>query len=501
MPSSVTPRARVRAAACVVRTRCRPSSTAAIASRARSRSITRKLLLMLDNERFYSTIINLKVGDVSAGCGPEGRAAPPGAQRGPARRPAARARERDDPHRRSRCTSRATAQRRASRQGGVVSHLRNEVEVSCLPKDLPEFLEIDVSGMDINDLVHLSDIKLPEGVEMPELSHGTRFADRLGAPRARRGDRASRRRRLQSPAPCRPQRCQPVRRPQRQRRPRPMPRARSPQRMPRQRSRQRPRAEGREEVTGRRAGASGRPRGRPGLRSRHGRHAACRSSPGSAIRAPNTAFTRHNAGFWFVDALARAAGCAVPRAFAVSRRDLPRDARGPGARAAQAADLHEPQRHLGARAGRLLKAPSAELLVVHDELDLPPGVARLKLGGGPGGHNGMRDVITHCGPDFWRLRLGIGHPGDKIHGDRLRAAARHARGGAGDRGNDAAGARCAHDVLERGLGEGHARLHSRTPGDNGTGRRRNGRNRRNGDSGNGRNVPSRPVRTADGQRG
>ncbi len=60
-----------------------------------------------------------------------------------------------------------------------------------------------------------------------------------------------------------------------------------------------------------------------------------------------------------------------------------------------------------------LKAPIAELLVVHDELDLPPGVARLKLGGGPGGHNGMRDVITHCGPDFWRLRLGIGHPGDR----------------------------------------------------------------------------------------
>jgi PTH1 family peptidyl-tRNA hydrolase len=50
---------------------------------------------------------------------------------------------------------------------------------------------------------------------------------------------------------------------------------------------------------------------------------------------------------------------------------------------------------------------------VHDELDLPCGVARLKFGGGHGGHNGMRDVVTHCGPDFWRLRLGIGHPGDK----------------------------------------------------------------------------------------
>jgi PTH1 family peptidyl-tRNA hydrolase len=60
-----------------------------------------------------------------------------------------------------------------------------------------------------------------------------------------------------------------------------------------------------------------------------------------------------------------------------------------------------------------LKTPPGELLVVHDELDLPPGTARYKLGGGHGGHNGLRDTITHCGPDFWRLRLGIGHPGDR----------------------------------------------------------------------------------------
>ena len=60
-----------------------------------------------------------------------------------------------------------------------------------------------------------------------------------------------------------------------------------------------------------------------------------------------------------------------------------------------------------------IKAPINEVLVVHDELDLACGVARLKLGGGHGGHNGLRDTITHCGADFWRLRLGIGHPGDK----------------------------------------------------------------------------------------
>jgi PTH1 family peptidyl-tRNA hydrolase len=57
--------------------------------------------------------------------------------------------------------------------------------------------------------------------------------------------------------------------------------------------------------------------------------------------------------------------------------------------------------------------PVGQLLVVHDELDLPPGVARLKKGGGHGGHNGLRDIVATCGPDFLRLRLGIGHPGHK----------------------------------------------------------------------------------------
>jgi PTH1 family peptidyl-tRNA hydrolase len=57
--------------------------------------------------------------------------------------------------------------------------------------------------------------------------------------------------------------------------------------------------------------------------------------------------------------------------------------------------------------------PIAATLVAHDELDLPPGVARLKWAGGHGGHNGLRDSIAAVGADFWRLRLGIGHPGHK----------------------------------------------------------------------------------------
>ncbi len=60
-----------------------------------------------------------------------------------------------------------------------------------------------------------------------------------------------------------------------------------------------------------------------------------------------------------------------------------------------------------------------EILVVHDELDFPPGEVKLKIGGGHGGHNGLRDILAHLGsPDFYRLRIGIGHPGhrDKVVG-------------------------------------------------------------------------------------
>jgi PTH1 family peptidyl-tRNA hydrolase len=56
----------------------------------------------------------------------------------------------------------------------------------------------------------------------------------------------------------------------------------------------------------------------------------------------------------------------------------------------------------------------AEILVVHDELDIPPGQLRLKFGGGLGGHNGLKDITAHLGTqDYWRLRIGIGHPGDR----------------------------------------------------------------------------------------
>jgi len=128
---------------------------------------------------------------------------------------------------------------------------------------------------------------------------------------------------------------------------------------------------------------------------------------------PEHRLTRHNAGFWFVDALARAHGAQF-RAHARYQGEVCRVS-------LDGCDvtLLKPQTYMN-RSGLSIrslldyvKAPTGKLLVVHDELDLPPGTARFKLGGGHGGHNGLRDTITHCGVDFWRLRLGIGHPGDK----------------------------------------------------------------------------------------
>jgi PTH1 family peptidyl-tRNA hydrolase len=123
--------------------------------------------------------------------------------------------------------------------------------------------------------------------------------------------------------------------------------------------------------------------------------------------------TRHNAGFWFVDALARKYGGQF-RGHTRYQGEVCRIEIG-----GHEVHLLKPQTYMN-RSGLsirslsdYLKIAPEHILVAHDELDLPPGVARFKLGGGHGGHNGLRDTITHIGANFWRLRLGIGHPGDK----------------------------------------------------------------------------------------
>lgn len=123
--------------------------------------------------------------------------------------------------------------------------------------------------------------------------------------------------------------------------------------------------------------------------------------------------TRHNAGFWFVDLLAKR--------HAGEFRDY-RKYSGETARVSiggQELVLLKPTTYMN-RSGMsvrqisdFFKVAPDDILVAHDELDIPVGTLRLKHGGGHGGHNGLRDTIAHVGESFWRLRLGIGHPGSK----------------------------------------------------------------------------------------
>ncbi|QCI79852.1 aminoacyl-tRNA hydrolase [Hankyongella ginsenosidimutans] len=78
-----------------------------------------------------------------------------------------------------------------------------------------------------------------------------------------------------------------------------------------------------------------------------------------------------------------------------------------------AADLHERKRPFGRRGAAFFKAGVDQLCVFHDELDLAAGKLKLKIGGGAAGHNGLRSIDAHCGQNYRRVRLGIGHPGHK----------------------------------------------------------------------------------------
>lgn len=123
--------------------------------------------------------------------------------------------------------------------------------------------------------------------------------------------------------------------------------------------------------------------------------------------------TRHNAGFWFVDELARR----YSGQFAAEKRfsgDVCKLQVG-----SNVVWLIKPMTFMN-RSGLAVRQladfyriPVENILVVHDELDIPAGEVRLKQGGGHGGHNGLRDLHAHLGADYWRLRLGVGHPGDR----------------------------------------------------------------------------------------
>jgi PTH1 family peptidyl-tRNA hydrolase len=122
--------------------------------------------------------------------------------------------------------------------------------------------------------------------------------------------------------------------------------------------------------------------------------------------------TRHNAGFWFCERLAEDLKTSFGKearyhGWLANARDagiwllMPSTFMNESGRAVQAL-------------AHFYRIEPAEMLVVHDELDLPPGRAQLRFGGGLGGHNGLKSLTAHLGTqDYWRLRVGIGHPGDR----------------------------------------------------------------------------------------
>ena len=171
--------------------------------------------------------------------------------------------------------------------------------------------------------------------------------------------------------------------------------------------------------------------------------------------------TRHNAGFWFANELARRGNgswtgekkfhgdvATVNINSESIRLPKPSTFMNVSGRAVQALLAY-------------LKLAPQQVLVAHDEIDLPVGTVRLKHGGGHGGHNGLRDVSSHIGKEYYRLRLGVGHPGhaDAVHGYVLKRAPSDEAQAIEDAVRDAV------DVMpllfEQGLEKAMTRLHSR----------------------------------------
>lgn len=123
--------------------------------------------------------------------------------------------------------------------------------------------------------------------------------------------------------------------------------------------------------------------------------------------------TRHNAGFWFVERLAEQYGInlkADPKFNGISGRG---NIEGHDVRLLLPTTFMNLSGKSVVPFAKFYNISPETMLIAHDELDMNPGIIRLKTGGGHGGHNGLRDIVPHTGPNFHRLRIGIGHPGSK----------------------------------------------------------------------------------------
>ena len=123
--------------------------------------------------------------------------------------------------------------------------------------------------------------------------------------------------------------------------------------------------------------------------------------------------TRHNAGAWYVEALARQKGVTLNEEKKYSGLVGSFDYQGDKVWLLIPTTYMNLSGQATSALANFFKIPLSQMLVAHDELDLPPGTIRLKIGGGHGGHNGLRDIVSKHGnqKDFVRLRVGIGHPG------------------------------------------------------------------------------------------
>ena len=314
-------------------------------------------------------------------------------------------------------------------QGAIVSHVMTEIDISCLPKDLPEFIEVDLSELDTAHSLHVSGVKLPPACRVVTRGKVDPVVATAVVPKAAAKPRKRQRPRREAAQQRRPA-------PERSRR-----------------SRRRPAKEAK--AARRKSGARTRRRSSAAASTGPAMHGSSGPVDGAAVGGlffletismatpirlvaglgnpgREYASTRHNAGFWFVDALASRLGAAFAHETQVSR---------PTSRKSRATcGCCKPMTFMNlsrSRRSRRWRASSRiapdEILVVHDELDLAPGEAKMKFGGGIAGHNGLRDIAAQLGtPDFWRLRLGIGHPRDSAipaaGSRRLRAAAAARRG-------------------------------------------------------------------------
>src|SRR5690606_31869920 len=124
--------------------------------------------------------------------------------------------------------------------------------------------------------------------------------------------------------------------------------------------------------------------------------------------------TRHNAGAWYVDALARSRGVSLSEDRKYSGLPGSFTENGETVRLLIPTTFMNRSGQATSALANFFRIPVTQMLVAHDELDLAPGCVRLKIGGGHGGHNGLRDIVSRHGnqKDFVRLRIGIGHPGN-----------------------------------------------------------------------------------------